>query len=277
MTTFRSPLGARRALSACAALTTGAIAAAITGATLERARADGDLDGETILRRAESEHRAKDERGVVDVALVTEDGLTQRRSMEMLFKAGDPDDDLHLLRFLEPETIRGTALLTLEASDRNDDQWVYLPALKRTKKIAASRRSERFAQTDFTYEDLRTEDFARHTYRRLDDAALAGVPCFQIEATPRTAEDSGYSRRVVTVEKARFLTLKVEYFDAKGRHQKTLLNRDFEKHAGLWRPKQAMMDDHLRRSKTLWRFVERQLNAGLPASTFTVQNLERGS
>lgn len=235
------------------------------------------LDGEQIVRRADREHRSRDERGVVEMVLVSEeDNQRQLRSMEILGKTGEGEDDLNLVRFLAPPTVRGTAVLTVEATGRADDQWLYLPALRKTKRIASTQRTQRFAGTDFTYEDLRTEPFAAWTYRKLADARVAEVDCFAVEATPKSADETGYSRRVIYVEQARFLIHKVEFFDKQGRHAKTLTNRDFEQIDGLWRSRQAMMEDHLRRTKTIWRFTERQINPGLPDNTFTEANLERG-
>ena len=189
-------------------------------------------------------------------------------------------DDSNLLRFRDPVTVRGTALLTREATGRADDQWVYLAAFKKAKKIATSGRTNRFAGTDFTFEDLRTEDFDANTYKRLKDSkkdiAKVSKPCYVVESKPKKPEVSGYSRRVFYVEKERMLTVVVELYDHKKRHHKTLTSRDFEKLQGLWRAKRSMMQDHIRKTKTLWQVTERKINSGLSDSLFTKRSLERG-
>lgn len=239
--------------------------------------AQQSLDGEQIVRKADRDHRSRDERGVVEMVLVSEaDDQRQLRSMEIMGKTGQGEDDSNLVRFLAPPTVRGTAVLTLEATGRADDQWLYLPALRKTKRIASSQRTQRFAGTDFTYEDLRSENFAAWTYRKVDDARVAEADCFAVEAAPKSGDETGYSKRVIFVEKARFLVLKIEFYDKQGRHAKTLTNRDFEQVEGLWRARQSMMEDHQRRTKTIWRFTERQINPGLPDNTFTEATLERG-
>lgn len=235
------------------------------------------LTGEKIVRRTDKDHKAKDESGVVDMVLVAKDGKKKRRSMEMLFLQGKGDDDKHRLRFLTPPTVRGLALLTVEATGRSDDQWVFLPRFKKSKKIASSSRTQRFAQTDFTYEDLRTEDFANTTYKRLDDSTINKVPVYVVEAKAKNADLSGYSKRVLYVEKARFLTLQVKFYSKKKKLQKTLINRDFKKHEGLLRPTMAKMEDHQRGTKTIWKFTKRQINKGLPDSRFSPKALERGT
>lgn len=233
------------------------------------------LSGEKILRRADGDHKAKDESGIIDMVLISKN-RRQRRSLEMLFMQGKGDDDKHRLKFLSPPTVRNLALLTLEASGRSDDQWVYNPSFKKPKKIAASKRTNRFAQTDLTFEDLRTEDFARFSYKRLKDGAVGKTACYVVQALPKKGTTSGYSKRILYVEKARFLILKVEFYDKHKRHQKTLTSRDFKQVNGLWRPGKAMMADHLRGTKTVWRFTKRTINKGLKSGTFTVKSLARG-
>lgn len=239
-----------------------------------------DLTGEQIVRKAEVDNQAKDEHGVVSMILVTRDGKQRRRTMETFFKKGEGEDDSNLLRFRSPPTIRGTALLTREASDREDDQWVYLPAFKKSKKIASNKKTNRFAGTDFTFEDLRTEDYAANTYTKKEDTKVEdggkSLDCYTVESKPKNTDLSGYSRRVIFVEKARFIIVKVDFYDHKKRHHKTLSSRGFEKVDSLWRAKRSMMMDHQRGSKTLWEFSERKINPGLSDSLFTKSSLERG-
>lgn len=265
-----------RPLPAPAAALGGLLALALAGG------AQDALDGEAIVRRADRDHRSKDERGVVEMVLVAEGSPPQRREMEVLSKTGQGEDDMNMMRFLSPPNVRGTAVLTVEATGRADDQWVYLPALKKSKRIATGQRKERFSGTDFTYEDLRTEDFARTSYKLDGEGQVQTekdgpqIACHVVEATPKDADASGYSKRRLFVDKARFLILKVEYFDKQGRHQKTWTGRDFTQVEGHWRPSQSMMEDHLRNTKTVMRFTERKINPGLPDATFTEAALERG-
>lgn len=239
------------------------------------ALADGPT-GEEIMRRADKDHRSKDERGVIEMILKTESGEKQRRTLEMFTKTGQGEDDLNLLRFLEPATVRGTAVLTVEATGRADDQWIYLPALKKSKRIASGEKKQRFAGTDFTYEDLRTENFSAFTYEQKGAAKVGDRDCWLVEAKPREGTESGYSLRKIYVDKERFLVHKVEYYDPKGELLKTLENKGFEQVKGLWRAKGAVMADVQRKTETIWRFNEREIDPGLPESTFTVAQLERG-
>jgi outer membrane lipoprotein-sorting protein len=240
------------------------------------ARGQEDLSAEEIVRRAVEDHQPEGERGVIEMVLVTDDGQKQKRSMEFFFQKGKEDDNKSMLRFLTPSRIRGTALLTLEASGRADDQWVYLPALRKSKKIASSKRTNRFAQTDYTYEDLRTEKYDAYDYAREEETVVDGKACYVVRATPKDPGTSGYSKRVLHIEKERFLSLKTEFYDKRDRHQKTLTSKGFEKSTGYWRPTMVAMEDYLRGTKTLWRFRDRKVVPDISDALFTVRNLERG-
>ena len=234
-----------------------------------------DLTGEQIVRKVETVNTAQDEKSTVELVLVTKDKRKQKRSMETLFVKGEGDDDKSKLRFLTPENVRGLSLLTHEAGGRSDDQWVYLPAFKKVKKIASSKRTNRFAQTDFTYEDLRTEDYSAFNYKKLADKKVGERDAYVVEATPKNPDTTGYSKRWIAVDKERWATLEIVYFDKKDRKQKTLTNMKLTQFGKYWRPSLSKMEDHLRGSVTAMRFTDRLLNKGIPDSLLTVKSLER--
>src|SRR5262249_40640656 len=151
------------------------------------------------------------------------------------------EDDMNLIRFLEPAGVRGTAVLTVEASDRADDQWIYLPAMKKSKRIASGEKTNRFAGTDFTYEDLRTENHSAFKYEKKGVEKVADRDCWKIEATPKEGTESGYKSRTIFVDKERFLVVKCDYYDQQGKLLKTLENKDYKQVDGLWRAGGATM------------------------------------
>ena len=239
---------------------------------------DVKLTGKQILRLVDTQHRAKDEVATVELVLVDAKGAKRKREMRTTFKAAAKgDDDKTITTFLSPPDVRGTAVLTVEQSGRADDQWVFLPALKKAKRIASSHRSNRFAGTDFTFEDLRTEDFSASTYARKADVTVKGERCYVVEATPKAGKSSGYSKRVIVVEAKRNLIMEIRFHDKAGKLKKTLQYGAYEKVKGLWRTKFALMSDHQRKTKTAMRFVKRKLNSGLSDRLFTVSAIERGA
>ncbi|MEZ6183683.1 MAG: outer membrane lipoprotein-sorting protein [Planctomycetota bacterium] len=234
--------------------------------------------GEEIMRKADKANRSRDERSVIEMKLIAKNGQEQERSLEVLgFTDQDGDDDKGLMRFMSPPKVRGTAVLTVERSGGADDQWVFLPALKKTKRIASGQRTNRFAGTDFTFEDLRSENFEEYQYKRLDDQKEGDRDCWVVEATAKPDVETGYSKRVIWVDKERLTSPRTEFYNSRGEKQKTLRQLDFSQDHGLWRSRGSIMEDHLRGTKTVWRTTERQINPGLDESTFTVATLERGA
>lgn len=234
--------------------------------------------GEEIMRKADKANRSRDERSVIEMILEAKNGQRQQRSLEVLGSTDqDGDDDKALMRFLTPPKIRGTAVLTIEKTGSPDDQHIYLPALKKSKRVASGQRTNRFAGTDFTFEDLRSENFEEYTYKRLDDAKDGDRDCWVVEATAKPDTESGYSKRIMWVDKERLTIPRCEFYNMRGEKQKTLRLLDFNKEEGLWRSRGSIMEDHLRGSKTVWRTKEREINPGLDDGVFTTRSLERGA
>jgi len=249
-----------------------AFALAIAGPAL------AEPSGREIMNRVDKDHRAADEKAQVIVVIYAASGNRRQRDLEMFFKSGEGEDDKSLFRFTSPGNVAGTAVLTIEQTGRDDDQWAYLPALRKAKRIASSGRTGSFAGTDFAYEDLRTEQLDRHDYRLLRTETYRDEPCYVVEATPKDdakRDESGYSKRLVWVTTATFLVYKVEFHDRGGHHLKTLLNGDYQKVDGRWRMHQSEMKNVRDGTKTLMKFTSREIESGLPDRLFTKAELER--
>jgi outer membrane lipoprotein-sorting protein len=184
-----------------------------------------------------------------------------------------------LLRFESPRDVRNTGLLVWENETGDADQWLYLPAFRRVKRIPASGKKNRFMGTDFAYEDLRRASFKLHDYELIGSETLDGRDMFIVEARPNSetvAEDSGYSKRRFWIDKERFTTLKVEFYDKAGRLWKVQTNRDFVNLEGtVWAPDEIEMRDVQNNTKTIVTIEERKVNQGLGAHLFTEVELRR--
>lgn len=228
-------------------------------------------DAREIVRKATQGHRSKDEKAKTEVVIVAEGRRSKKRVANFLTLSEGENDRL-LIRFVEPATIRGLSLLTVERGER-EDQHLYVPALRKVKRIASKGKGNRFAGTDFTYEDLRGESLARNKYKVLGSEALGGKDCWKIEATPKpgwATDETAYGKRLLWIRKDHHLIVKVNYYDkSKLKLIKTRTNKDFAQIKGKWRFRIALMKDLARKSTTALRVVERQLDIGLPKSLFT--------
>jgi outer membrane lipoprotein-sorting protein len=191
--------------------------------------------------------------------------------------AGDGDDDRLMVRFNAPAEVKGTGLLTIEKG-AEDEQWLYLPDLKKSKRIAGASKAQSFMGTDFSNYDMRTEDLTGHDYRKTGEETLDGRPCYLVEATPKTEEvkeSTGYARRTMWVDKERWVVPRCEYFDTSGKPLKTLTADGWKQIEGLWRPAKVTVENKQEGSKTVVTYEKgREINKGLPEKTFTKRELE---
>lgn len=156
-----------------------------------------------------------------------------------------PDDgDKSLIIFDDPADVKGTAFLSFSHKSGDDDQWLYLPALKRVKRISSSNKSGPFMGSEFAYEDLSSQEVEKYTYRYLRDETLDDRDHFVLERVP-VDERSGYRRQVVWIDQAEYRVWKVEYYDRKDALLKTLTFSDFEQFLDkYWRAGRLEMVNH---------------------------------
>ncbi|MGB1556485.1 MAG: outer membrane lipoprotein-sorting protein [Oceanococcaceae bacterium] len=185
------------------------------------------------------------------------------------------DGDKSLIIFDEPKDVRGTALLTFSHKTGNDDQWLYLPALKRTKRIASNNKSGPFMGSEFAYEDISSQEVEEYTYKYLRDEEYEGIPCFVIERYP-TDENSGYTRQITWIDAERYIPLRVEFIDRKDSHLKTLTMHDYKQYKGKhWRPARLEMENLQTGKSTTLSFADYQFDQGFTEADFDQAALAR--
>ena len=158
------------------------------------------------------DHGFKDYSADVTMKLRSKTGGESQRQLNIKVLEGRDDGDKSLIVFSRPRDINGTALLTFSHKTGNDDQWIYLPALKRVKRISSTNRSGAFVGSEFAYEDLVRPDVARYTYRWLRDETIEAQPVHIVERTP-TYRNSGYKRQIVWYDQAEFRILRIDFYD----------------------------------------------------------------
>ncbi len=249
----------------------------LTGSVAQAGDPDPVQRGLAIAKEADRRYSGYvDSSAVLSMILRNSGGQESRRSLriESLEVPGDGDKSLCL--FDSPADIKGTALLTYAHKSQDDDQWLYLPALKRVKRIASSNKSGSFVGSEFAYEDLAGQQIEKYTYRHLRDEALDANACFVIERIPVDLKTSGYSRQQVWIDQAEYRTLKVEYFGRNGAPLKTLTLGGYRRlEDRFWRPTRMTMINLQTGKSTDLIWTELRLNAHLPPSDFLRENLER--
>ncbi len=203
-------------------------------------------------------------------------GQESRRILRIKALAVPGDGDKSLCLFDSPADIKGTTLLTHTHKTGDDDQWLYLPALKRVKRIASSNKSGSFVGSEFAYEDIASQELEKFNYRHLRDEALEGTDCFVIERSPVDRKNSGYSRQVVWIDKAEYRTRKIEHFDRRNALLKVLTIEGYQKYEDrFWRPDRMNMVNAQTGKSTELLWSDYRFGTGLQDSDFLKDNIER--
>ena len=149
------------------------------------------------------------------MTLKDRNGNISKRFMRSKTLEMKDDGDKNLIIFDEPKDVKGTALLTFTHRTEEDDQWLYLPALKRVKRISSSNKSGPFMGSEFAYEDITSEEVEKYTYKYIRDEKYDSLDCFVIERYP-VDKRSGYSKQIVWLDKKDYNPRKTMYLTAKG-------------------------------------------------------------
>ncbi|GAB4346498.1 MAG: outer membrane lipoprotein-sorting protein [Candidatus Abyssubacteria bacterium] len=238
------------------------------------------LTGRQIIEQEEKQNKGRDEFNEMSMKLINDRGQERNRKVEYYRQTDENDNDKILMRFLEPADVKGVGLLTIEHSDRDDDQWLYLPALRKVRRISAADQTDNFMGTDFTYEDIRSEKYDEHEYKLLGSDVIDGYECYLIEALPATEKqkrESGYSRREIWVRKDILLTVQVKFYDRKGELVKVEVRKDIiEAAPNIYRPNFMEMKNLKTGHTTQLTFDQRRINQGIPDRIFSERELKRG-
>ncbi len=225
-----------------------------------------------VDRRDTGWHDVKSE---MTMLLKNRQGQTSLREMRSRSMETPDDGDKTLIVFDRPRDVKGTALLTWSHKTRPDDQWLYLPALKRVKRISSKNKSGPFMGSEFAYEDLASQEVEKYTYRYLGEGQLDGIPVYLNERDP-VDPNSGYTRQKLWIDKARYIPLKIEYYDRKNSLLKTLRLRGYRQYLNqYWRPDEMFMRNHQTGKSTLLTWKAYRFRTGLSARDFTRNSLKR--
>lgn len=207
------------------------------------------------------------------MVLVSRDGKERVREMEVSALASG-DGERTLLVFQSPRDLAGTALLSHSQVGASDDQWLYLPSMKRVKRIAAAKQSGSFMGSEFAYEDISSQEVGNFTYHYEGESRIGDTEVYVVERFP-VDENSGYSRQRVYVERSDYLPLRIEYLDARGEHFKTLTLTDYEQRGTYWRAGSMTMENHQTEAVTRLEWSDFRFDVGLNERRFTADGLGR--
>jgi len=203
------------------------------------------------------------------------EGKESHRDIRIKILEVNGDGDKSLIIFDSPRDVKGTNFLSFSHVITPDDQWLYLPALKRVKRISSANKSGPFMGGQFAYEDLASFEVDKFKYKYLRDDKLNGRETFIIDTYPQY-EYSGYTRQVVWVDKQRHIPLRIEYYDRKNDLLKTLNFNKYKQYLDkYWRADEQVMENHQNGKSTLLAWSNYAFRTGLNNRNFDRNSLKR--
>lgn len=257
-----------------AAIVNALLASAILFCLMAR-RAFGDVDPRKILESVYEQDTSQDTtmRAVFEIFDVDGHKTTKRF---LLFRLGSPGDSKTLVRFTDPSEIHGVTLLSYNHKGDTDRQWLYIPATQRTRSVTPRERSEKFAGTDFTYEDVGERVLDDFNYRLLsDNETIDGHKTYKVEAKPVDAGRSQYRYIYYWVGLNVPVVLHAEMYDRDGKLVRELHASAIKKVSGIWGTRHVEMRSVEERTRTVLTIDEARFNQHLDEKLFSPEHLEK--
>lgn len=231
-------------------------------------------DGLALAQRVYDRPDGKDVTSVVTMTLSQEGNRPRVRNMLVFRADGAGGQVATLIRFTAPADIQGTGLLTLDAEDGSTNQWIYLPAMQRVRRVDSNRQGGRFVNTDYYFEDLKDRKPAADTHRIVGREKLGESLCDVLESVPMQADNSVYLKRLSWIDPRSLLPLRMDFFERQAdQPSKRLLVARREQIQGYWTVMDSTLSDLQTGHQTRLQ-VERVLyDRQLPASLFTSRAL----
>ncbi len=236
---------------------------------------DQKLTARDILEKAQDRQFPKNAVSEITMTLVNKNG--QKRERKILTKRKDYGDGeaKSVAYFLAPADVKGTAFLVWQHKSKDNDLFIYLPALKKIRRIASDQKHESFMGSDFSYSDMEHRNLDEADHKILKEEVVGDAACWVIESVPKPSSDSQYSKMVSWIRKADFVPEKIEFYDKNKALLKVMTVQKTGPVGNLILPLQFTMDAVQKNHKTEITIDSIELKADIPDSEFTQQRIQR--
>ena len=238
--------------------------------------ANAQLTGRQIVEKAYNLPTGDDQTSVLTMTLTNKSGQTRVRKIQQYTKQiGNVEKKI--MFFISPADVKNTSFMnwSYDNSNKPDDQWIYLPALKKVKRISSDSKSDYFMGSDFTYDDLGDRKLDADVHKLIKEETVNGHPCYVVESVSKD-EDYMYSKTKTWIRKDNFVGMKKEFYDEDGELLKILTIKKVEKISGFWIITSSEMKNIQKNHKTTIKLSNVKINTGVPASKFTERMMMRG-
>lgn len=231
--------------------------------------------GRQIMEKKDAVNNSDTTRSLVIMELIDKNGGISSRQVEQI--SVDKDDTSYsLILFHSPSNVKNTRFLSIKYSDDRKDQWIYLPALKKVRRIASGEGNGSFMGTDFTYDDISGNDIDDNTYKIIADEKYNEYNCWKIEETPVNSSNSQYARTLSWIDKNSYLVIKQEFYDESENLMKTLEVEQIAEVQGIWTRLKIRMTNNQSGHATLLEIKKQLYNSEINMRVFSTTFLETG-
>ena len=234
-----------------------------------------ELTGKEIMQKVDKREKAATDSFTMRMTLINSGGKKRVRQVTAYSKDYGSEKKTVMV-FLLPADVKGVGYLSFSYDDaaKSDDRWLYMPALKKAKRISGSSSQDYFMGTDFTYDDISGHKIDDYTYTLLAEENVDGKNCWKVESVP--VKKSMYSKYVSWIDKESLVQVKAEFYDEQGALLKVLTVSGIEKKDGFWTAGKMEMNNLQKKHTTVIETLKHEFNKNIPDSYFRVNSLEEG-
>lgn len=235
-----------------------------------------ELTGLQIMEKVYSRQEPKDQTAKLTMTLKQDSGNERIREIQQYTKQY-PTMEKKIMFFISPADVRNTSFMTwsYHETGKEDDQWIFLPALKKIRRISSDSKSDYFMGSDFTYDDLGDRHPAKDDHKILSTEILNGEECYVIESSPKE-KNYMYSKTITWVIKDKWIGLQKKFYNEEGEYQKILNIKKYAQIDGFWIITESVMRNILKEHTTMMMLSDLKINTSLKDQIFNARTMERG-
>lgn len=233
-----------------------------------------EITGRQLAQKVFDRNRGKNSVSRAQMVLVSKSGKKRIRHFTTR-RIEENGLEKQITRFTAPADIEGTGFLSVEQPGWETEQFLYLPALKRTRRIVSSQKNKRFVNSDFTYEDMERHPVSDYTYNITGSTKVGNLDCHTLESRPKQGVESQYGLTISTISKDALVPVHVKFYDKKNNHIKTYNVLKLKQVQGIWTEIATSMENHKKKHKTYIKQDQITYNTNIKTDDISRKNLEK--
>ena len=243
--------------------------------------AQGNLTGRQIVEKSESVNKLKGSEMIGVLKIIDQKGRERVRKVSIATKSYDSGVEKRIMKFLAPADIKGTGILIFDYENKDDDMWMFMPALRKTRRIVSNEKSKSFMGSEFTNADMSSPNLNEFNYKLSGAETVAGTDCRKVIITPKNediADENGYSKRILYIGKKDYVTRKTVYYDLDGELHKVLVAKKvklIDAKNKKYMATEMLMTNKQNNRKSIWIIEKIEVKPNIKDGYFTTSYLEK--